>query len=128
VSLLLLRSYMYVVFLFIVVYYFCKNVYFLLLPDAGTSHESEKPVLESLHFPDTGSPWPAGGRESPTCLVPCLLCDETYDCADTRETILTHILEMHKLVIADVNLIANFKRYRYSWCFVLSTGWLVKYW
>ena len=78
-----------------------------LLSEAGSL--SDKPVLEPLLLP--GSEQGANcGRTSPKSSLPCLMCDETFDIVSTKEELLRHLLTAHQLVIADVNLVANFRR------------------
>ncbi|XP_066284421.1 zinc finger protein 277-like [Branchiostoma lanceolatum] len=46
----------------------------------------------------------------------CLLCNQTFeDSATDRDMFLAHLLVEHKLVIADVKLIADLKRYAQHW-------------
>ena len=42
--------------------------------------------------------------------VQCLLCCESYHVEDDRDAFLKHLVVEHNLVIADVKLIADFKR------------------
>ena len=43
--------------------------------------------------------------------VGCPLCQQQFDGTESRDDLLKHLLEQHKLVIADVNMVANFKKY-----------------
>lgn len=43
-------------------------------------------------------------------LFECLLCDQRYDVINFQKAYLTHLLELHKLVIADVEQIGDFKK------------------
>ena len=81
--------------------------FFLYLPEMNSG--SEKPVLEPLLLPSLQQD-SSSGRTSPRTCLPCLMCVETFDITTKKEDCLRHLLTSHKLVIADVNLIANFKR------------------
>ena len=73
------------------------------------SSGSEKPVLEPLLLPNLEQD-PSCGRTSPKSCIPCMMCAETFEITTKKEDFLRHLLTAHRLVIADVNLIANFKR------------------
>ena len=73
------------------------------------SSGSEKPVLEPLLLPDSEQD-PSCDRTSPKSCIPCMMCVETFEITTKKEDFLRHLLIAHRLVIADVNLIANFKR------------------
>ncbi|CAH1783503.1 unnamed protein product, partial [Owenia fusiformis] len=45
----------------------------------------------------------------------CLMCEDTFNLDTHHDTFLKHLVEKHKLVIADVKLIADFKRYINYW-------------
>ena len=78
-----------------------------LFSEAGSV--TDKPVLEPLLLP--GSEQGADcGRISPKSTLPCLMCDEMFEIISTKEEFLRHLLTAHQLVIADIKLIANFKR------------------
>lgn len=47
--------------------------------------------------------------------VCCVLCDNSYDLPKEKDTLLAHIFEIHKLVIADVPLIPNLSKYLSFW-------------
>ena len=74
-----------------------------------TNSGSEKPVLEPLLLPSLEQA-SGCGRSSPVSCLPCLMCGETFEITGDKVDFLKHLLSVHKLVIADVNLIANFKR------------------
>ncbi|KAG8142906.1 putative Zinc finger protein, partial [Naja naja] len=68
-------------------------------------------ILEPLSLPES----PCGisaEEESPT--VPCLFCKEYYPISEQNQ-ILKHMIIKHKFVIADVKLIADFRRYVLYW-------------
>ncbi|WAR26888.1 ZN277-like protein [Mya arenaria] len=69
-------------------------------------------VLEPLLLPDNPELLygKKDGRVSPENLMPCPICEAKICTAENREEFLTHLVKDHKLVIADVNLIANLKR------------------
>ena len=55
----------------------------------------------------------SGNLEKP---CPCLLCDEqTFKIPSEQNELLTHLLEVHRLVIADVNLISDMPAYIQYW-------------
>ncbi|NXD09637.1 ZN277 protein, partial [Nothocercus nigrocapillus] len=68
-------------------------------------------ILEPLSLPES----PAGGAavESPL-YVPCIFCQECYLLAEQSQ-LLKHMIIEHKLVIADVKLVADFQRYILYW-------------
>ncbi|KAJ8249787.1 hypothetical protein COCON_G00230030 [Conger conger] len=68
-------------------------------------------ILEPLSFPER-----AGRGASPEQggAVPCVLCSESHPPSQT-ESYLRHLVQQHKLVIADVKLIADFSRYILYW-------------
>ncbi|XP_060573115.1 zinc finger protein 277-like, partial [Ruditapes philippinarum] len=76
---------------------------------------TEKPVLEPLLLQGSWLGTAASGRESPRSSLQCVLCPEKLDISETLDAYLKHLLETHKFVIADVNLIANFKSYCLYW-------------
>ena len=63
-------------------------------------------ILEPLCLPESpgGSPASAG---SPS--VPCIFCEEHFPAAE-QDQLLKHMIIEHKMVIADVKLIADFQR------------------
>lgn len=78
---------------------------------------NEPPMLESLSFTPGGSTdvreVTQVGLETD---VGCLMCQQQFDVTETQDVLLRHLLQQHKLVIADVKLVANFKKY------VISVG------
>ncbi|XP_041072040.1 zinc finger protein 277 [Carcharodon carcharias] len=68
-------------------------------------------ILEPLSLP-----------ESPCCIadgftslaLPCIFCEDCYP-AEEQEKLLGHLIIEHKLVIADVKLIVDFRRYVLYW-------------
>ncbi|XP_052251294.1 zinc finger protein 277-like isoform X2 [Dreissena polymorpha] len=77
----------------------------------------ETPVLEPLRLPElpTLSPESSSYQELSKSPVPCVLCEYKATSDLERDDYLTHLLESHRLVIADINLIANFKSYCLYW-------------
>lgn len=64
-------------------------------------------ILEPLSLPE--SPGGASVEEgSPS--VPCMFCEE-YSPESDQNQLLKHMIIEHKLVIADVKLVADFRRY-----------------
>ncbi|KAF6087192.1 zinc finger protein 277 [Phyllostomus discolor] len=82
-------------------------------PGAGAvSNEDRKDcILEPLSLPERpgGSPTPAG---SPS--LPCAFCQEHFPAAE-QDQLLKHMVIEHKMVIADVKLVADFRRYILYW-------------
>lgn len=46
-------------------------------------------------------------------IVICILCDKEYKCPNEKDSLLGHIFEEHKIVIADVHLISNLPKIHY---------------
>lgn len=76
--------------------------YFLSLSD------SRDCILEPLSLPES-----PGGISAVECSpsVPCIFCEE-YSPLSEQNQLLKHMIIEHKLVIADIKLVADFKRYR----------------
>lgn len=63
--------------------------------------------MEPLSLPES----PGGiSAEEESPYVPCLFCEEEYPILEQNQN-LKHMNIKHKLVIADVKLIADFRRY-----------------
>ena len=67
-------------------------------------------MLESLSFTAGGHSEVTSGEVTKE-MVGCLLCVQQFDVAETQDELLRHLLLQHKLVIADVKLVAHFKKY-----------------
>ncbi|XP_036719425.1 zinc finger protein 277 isoform X3 [Balaenoptera musculus] len=79
----------------------------LLLP----STDSKDCILEPLSLPE--SPGGTTSLEgSPS--VPCIFCEEHF-LIDEQDKLLKHMIIEHKTVIADVKLVADFRRYISYW-------------
>jgi len=63
-------------------------------------------ILEPLSLPE--SPGGVSTVES-SAYVPCIFCKECYILAEQNQ-LLKHMIIEHKLVIADVKLVADFRR------------------
>ena len=63
-------------------------------------------ILESLSFPESPGPITV---PSDAVYLPCMFCEQLYKEVE-KDGLLKHIVIEHKLVIADVKLIANFRR------------------
>ncbi|KAM4619198.1 zinc finger protein 277 [Polymixia lowei] len=81
-----------------------------------SEHDGQDSILEPLCFPEqsgvgTTGPdqWCPGGE-----VVVCVLCSESVPLSD-QDRLLKHLLLEHKLVIADVKLIADFPKYMLYW-------------
>ncbi|XP_053263003.1 zinc finger protein 277 isoform X1 [Podarcis raffonei] len=73
--------------------------------------DHEDYILEPLSLPE--SPGGISAVEgSPS--VPCIFCEE-YSPASEQNQLLKHMIIEHKLVIADVRLVADFRRYALYW-------------
>ncbi|KAG8439780.1 hypothetical protein GDO86_005809 [Hymenochirus boettgeri] len=68
-------------------------------------------ILEPLSLPEC--PISAAPSEG-VLAVPCIFCEQLYK-VEEKDGILKHMIIQHKLVIADVKLIANFRRYVFYW-------------
>ncbi|XP_016053782.1 PREDICTED: zinc finger protein 277 [Miniopterus natalensis] len=68
-------------------------------------------ILEPLSLPEG-----PGGRGSPegSPSVPCVLCEEHFPAAQ-QDQLLKHMVIEHKIVIADVKLVADFQKYVLYW-------------
>lgn len=76
------------------------------------SPEGQDCILEPLSFPEVpGSSVPIVGVTAAT--IPCVLCPDAPPLWE-KESLLKHMLLEHKLVIADVRLVADFPRYLHS--------------
>ncbi|XP_013802710.2 zinc finger protein 277 isoform X2 [Apteryx mantelli] len=69
-------------------------------------------ILEPLSLPE--SPGGVAAVES-SPYVPCIFCKECYLLAEQNQLLLKHMIIEHKLVIADVKLVADFQRYILYW-------------
>ncbi|KAM8972055.1 zinc finger protein 277 [Pelodytes ibericus] len=67
-------------------------------------------ILEPLSLPES----PLAAIQFTSQLVPCLFCEHCYE-DKQRNELLKHLITEHKLVIADVKLIANLRRYSFYW-------------
>ncbi|XP_030896910.1 zinc finger protein 277 [Leptonychotes weddellii] len=78
----------------------------------GVSYEDSKDcILEPLSLPE--SPGGTTALEgSPS--VPCIFCEEHFP-MDEQDKLLKHMIIEHKMVIADVKLVADFQRYILYW-------------
>lgn len=83
------------------------KIIFYCTDDTFTS--SERPVLEPLLLQGALLGRQKHGWDSPRSSLPCMLCTDSIEITDDNGY-LKHLLESHKFVIADVNLIANFNR------------------
>ena len=75
-------------------------------------------MLAPLYFPEEISIL----KEDQYCLIdrlkdiplPCLVCEETLNNPESaREDFLKHLLEEHRIVIHNANVISSMKRYAY---------------
>ncbi|OCT88992.1 hypothetical protein XELAEV_18017621mg [Xenopus laevis] len=83
-------------------------------PDACSElgrKDSRDCILEPLSLPESPGTVPFSQGEQ---TVPCIFCEQSYN-EDEKEGLLKHMIIEHKLVIADVKLIANFRRYVFYW-------------
>nr|KAF6419761.1 zinc finger protein 277 [Rousettus aegyptiacus] len=72
-----------------------------------SSEDSKDCILEPLSLP--GSPGGPTTAEGPS-RVPCIFCEEHVPVAE-QDQLLKHMIIEHKMVIADVRLVADFQRY-----------------
>ncbi|KAE8615852.1 hypothetical protein XENTR_v10008639 [Xenopus tropicalis] len=73
--------------------------------------DSRDCILEPLSLPESPSTVSTPQGEQ---TLPCIFCEQSYN-EDEKEGLLKHMIIEHKLVIADVKLIANFRRYIFYW-------------
>uniref|UniRef100_F7CFG6 Zinc finger protein 277 n=2 Tax=Equus TaxID=9789 RepID=F7CFG6_HORSE len=73
----------------------------------GVSYEDSKDcILEPLSLPENpGGTTTLEGSPS----VPCIFCEEHFPVAE-QDKLLKHMIIEHKIVIADVKLVADFQR------------------
>ncbi|XP_053572696.1 zinc finger protein 277 [Bombina bombina] len=69
-------------------------------------------ILEALSLPE--SPKAASCLSQSSPYVPCIFCAQFY-LEESQNDLLKHMIIEHKLVIADVRLIANLRRYVFYW-------------
>uniref|UniRef100_A0A8C5LCL2 Zinc finger protein 277 n=1 Tax=Jaculus jaculus TaxID=51337 RepID=A0A8C5LCL2_JACJA len=77
----------------------------------GYGSHSKDCILEPLSLPES----PGGTttlEDSPS--VPCIFCEEHFPVAE-QDKLLKHMIIEHKTVIADVKLVADFRRYILYW-------------
>lgn len=67
-------------------------------------------ILEPLCFPEQLTASISVSSTDDGCLVCCVLCSHTAPLSD-KDQLLKHLLLEHKLVIADIKLIADFPKY-----------------
>ncbi|XP_030622368.1 zinc finger protein 277 [Chanos chanos] len=82
--------------------------------DKGSLTGGQDCILEPLCFPEQQNAYASLAHAQGGFLVPCLLCPDTTSLTD-RDQLLRHLLLQHKLVIADVKLVADFPRYMMYW-------------
>ncbi|XP_066095636.1 zinc finger protein 277 isoform X1 [Saccopteryx bilineata] len=76
-----------------------------------SNEDSKDCILEPLSLPESpGGARPGEGSPS----VPCLSCGERFPPAE-QDQLLKHMIIEHKIVIANVKLIADFQRYILYW-------------
>ncbi|XP_057638937.1 zinc finger protein 277 isoform X1 [Chionomys nivalis] len=73
--------------------------------------DSEDCILEPLSLPESPGGSTALAGPPP---VPCVLCEEHFPVAE-QDRLLKHMIIEHKIVIADVKLVADFQRYILYW-------------
>ncbi|XP_063302955.1 zinc finger protein 277 isoform X2 [Pelobates fuscus] len=79
---------------------------------ASSSSDRKDCILEPLSLPESPSAVTSAGNA--VQVMPCLFCEQSYQ-TDQQNDLLKHLIMQHQLVIADVKLIANFKRYCFYW-------------
>jgi hypothetical protein len=78
--------------------------------DRPTVSISGRSVLQPLCLPEGTSSSSSTSPVKMQELIKCLFCEEQFDYQKNQNDILKHFLEIHKFVIADVKIIADFKQ------------------
>ncbi|XP_074921688.1 zinc finger protein 277 isoform X2 [Chelonoidis abingdonii] len=78
---------------------------------AAADRDDSEYILEPLSLPESPG-GVAAVEESPS--VPCIFCEECSPRAE-QDQLLKHMIIEHKLVIADIKLVADFRRYILYW-------------
>ncbi|XP_040266990.1 zinc finger protein 277 isoform X1 [Bufo bufo] len=81
------------------------------LGDFTCSIDTKDCILESLSLPESLC---VDSDQGEDVSVPCIFCEQSYE-REEKDGLLKHMIIEHKLVIADVKLIANFRRYIIHW-------------
>lgn len=91
---------------------------------ANNEGSCDLPVLETLCFSESTSTKKAEASSTEGNVVPgeepvsfgvCIFCDFQLNLAEDKDTLLRHMILSHKLVLADVKLIANLQKYLAYW-------------
>ena len=72
--------------------------------------EEEDSILEALCFPERPAPSTSTSSSRGREVVTCVLCADSCTLSE-KDRLLKHLVVEHKLVIADVKLIADFPKY-----------------
>ena len=73
-----------------------------------SSAVDDSPILEPLHFETSDREVFIASSGELSC--PCVLCNEEFSLPKDKDVMLKHFVTVHKLVIADVALIADLGR------------------
>ncbi|XP_046890311.1 zinc finger protein 277 [Hypomesus transpacificus] len=76
--------------------------------------EEEDSILEALCFPERPAPRTSSSSSRGKEVVTCVLCADSCPLSE-KDRLLKHLAVEHKLVIADVKLIADFPKYVLYW-------------
>lgn len=84
-------------------------------------------ILEPLCFPEQLTASITVSSTDSSCLVYCVLCSRTAPLSD-KDQLLKHLLLEHKLVIADIKLVADFAKYDRdsAWRQAFQTNLIIK--
>lgn len=91
--------------IYILIYVGCFIGHIFLPSAAG----DDSPILEPLHFETSDREVFIASSGEQSC--PCILCDEVFNLPKDKDAMLKHFVIVHKLVIADVALIADLNKW-----------------
>ncbi|XP_071961515.1 zinc finger protein 277-like [Antedon mediterranea] len=80
----------------------------------GTSHKDDV-QLEALNLPESTDSPDLATESVTTNTVTCVFCSMLFDAKEDKDPFLKHMIDEHKFLIADVNLISDFVGYIGYW-------------
>ncbi|CAI9724399.1 finger 277-like [Octopus vulgaris] len=82
----------------------------LTLPDSNAVDDTDDNKQDTLSVEDEASQ-----SQTSEDLCSCIFCTYTVNISQDKDSLLRHLIISHKLVVADVKLIANLKKYILYW-------------